>query len=189
MDCIIQIKEYGCNIAEVKIPDDAKVYKWKADKLEVVSVTHFRDHPFLQEEEWLKTALFYDGSLLQYVNNQTEELYSIAIKLSSAFIFIKNQTYNLCLQAVKNHPITLAHVLDRTEELCLIAVEKYGMMLQYVKEQTEKICLEAVRCCGIALKYVKDQTEEICRIAVINDPDAFKFVKNQTPAVFTRSTA
>jgi hypothetical protein len=48
----------------------------------------------------------------------------------------------------------LQYVKDQTPEICLEAVKQDGHALQYVKDQTPEICLEAVKQDGHALQYV-----------------------------------
>lgn len=45
---------------------------------------------------------------------------------------------------------------EQTPEICLEAVRQDGNALAYVKEQTPEICIEAVEQDSSALKYVKD---------------------------------
>ena len=44
---------------------------------------------------------------------------------------------------------------NQTDEICLEAVKQNGFALQFVKNQTDKICMEAVKQDGYALQYVK----------------------------------
>ena len=48
------------------------------------------------------------------------------------------------------------YVKKQTPEICLAAVKRNGYALAFVKEQTKEICLEAVKQNGYALRYVKD---------------------------------
>ena len=58
-------------------------------------------------------AVKQNGSALQYVAEQTEEI---------------------CLEAVKQDGWTLQYVVEQTEEICLEAVKRDGYALQYVSE-------------------------------------------------------
>lgn len=68
--------------------------------------------------------------------------------------YVKEQTEEICMAAIKNDPYSIRYVLVQSEELCLAAVEQDGHTLQYVKEQTPKICIAAV----------KSQPESICYV-------------------------
>jgi hypothetical protein len=48
----------------------------------------------------------------------------------------------------------LQYVKEQTPEICLEAVKRDGSTLRYVKEQTPEICLEAVKEEGNALQFV-----------------------------------
>lgn len=69
------------------------------------------------------------------------------------------------------------YIKTQTLELCLEAVKKNSDILQYIKKQTPEICLEAVKHSGLALKYVDNQTPEICLEAVKNYIGAIQFIK------------
>jgi hypothetical protein len=100
-------------------------------------------------------AVKQDGSALQYIHKQTEEI---------------------CLEAVKQNGYALRYVHKQTEEICLEAVKQDGSALQYIHKQTEEICLEAVKQDGYALRYIHKQTEEICLEAVKQNGNALQYV-------------
>lgn len=93
-----------------------------------------------------------------------------------------------CLGAVKRDGFALQYVKNQTEEICLEAVKNYVFKwdecaLQYVKNQTDAICLEAVKENGMALLHIRNQTLELCLEAVKQNKKVFDLVKNQTQAV------
>jgi len=45
---------------------------------------------------------------------------------------------------VKMSGYNLSYVKDQTEEICLEAIKSYDDSLQYVRDQTEAICLASV---------------------------------------------
>ena len=59
---------------------------------------------------------------------------------------------------VRENPLNLEYVKEQTQEICLQAVKQNGLALRFVKNQTPEICLEAVKEDGLALKYVINQT-------------------------------
>jgi hypothetical protein len=77
-------------------------------------------------------------------------------KYGYALQFIKEQTYELCLEAVKTSgcACALKYVKEQTPEICLASVKNSGCALEYVKEQTPELCWEAVKEHGWALQYV-----------------------------------
>ncbi|MBQ3421636.1 MAG: DUF4116 domain-containing protein, partial [Romboutsia sp.] len=122
------------------------------------------------------------GYALQFVKEQTPEICLEAVKQNGyALQFVKEQTPEICLEAVKEGGWTFKYVKEQIPEICLEAVKKSGWALQLVKEQTPEICLEAVKQDGRALEYVKEQTPEICLAAVKEIGEAFEYAKFQTP--------
>lgn len=116
---------------------------------------------------------------LKFVKEQTTEICIEAVRSNfKALEFVKEQTPELCLEAVRNDGNALRYVKEQTTELCLGAVSNCSWALKYVKEQTPEICIEAVKNTGFALEYVKEQTTEICVEAVKEDSlAALKYVK------------
>lgn len=79
---------------------------------------------------------------------------------------------------VQEDPFALAYVKEQTPEICMAAVKQKGAALRFVKNQTPEICLAAVRQFGYALEFVKEQTPEICCAAVDQLWDSLRFVKD-----------
>jgi predicted RNase H-like nuclease len=124
------------------------------------------------------------NNFLKYVKEQTPEICLKAVKQNgNALEYVKEQTPELCLEAVKENGYSLQYVKEQTPEICLEAVKKNWSALQYVKEQTPEICLEAVKKNWSALQYVKEQTPEICLEAVKKNLSALQYVKEQTPEI------
>jgi len=64
------------------------------------------------------------------------------------------------LTTVRRNSNMLQFVKNQTDEICLEAVKQYGWALQFVKKQTDEICLEAVKQNGNALQFVKNPTKK-----------------------------
>ena len=47
-------------------------------------------------------------------------------------------------------------VKDQTEEICLTAVKQDGSALEFVKNQTKDVCLEAVRQNKTVMDYIRN---------------------------------
>jgi hypothetical protein len=120
-----------------------------------------------------------DGSLLEFVKNQTPEICLAAVQNDGYSLkFVKKQTPKICLAAVQNDGYALQFVKKKTPELCLAAVKKNGRAIEFVVDPTEEMCLEAVKENGKALMYIKEPTSEMFTIAENNmdkeDEDEFK---------------
>ncbi len=90
----------------------------------------------------------------------------------------KNQ-FNRDFDEVKRDGMALQYVKEQSPEICMEAVRQNGMALQFVEEQTAEICMAAVQQRGYALKYVKEQDPEICKAAVRQNSNALKYVQSQ----------
>ena len=135
---------YGTLIADVLLPEDAKVYKsgnnWKADKIFLLDIRPIED--FVSTLAWreILKSVKQNGLILRYVQLQTPKI---------------------CLEAVKQYGHTLQFVKEQTPEICLEAVKQDGHALRFVKKQTRELCLEAIRQSSDAFRYVKVPTPEL----------------------------
>ena len=66
-------------------------------------------------------------------------------------------------------PEAISYVRNQTPEICLEAVKQYGLALKYVKDQSTEICLEAVKQNGWALRLVKEQIPGFCLALAMRD--------------------
>lgn len=123
---------------------------------------------------------------------------------------VSNQTYEVCLAAVRKSGWALQHIIQQTPEICLAAVQQDGSSLKVVEEQSLEVCLAAIKndlsaleivrhqtlelCLAAvrrdwrALQYVESQTPEMCKIAIEQNGLALEFVKNQTPGLCLAAT-
>ncbi|HIE5541058.1 TPA: DUF4116 domain-containing protein, partial [Clostridioides difficile] len=73
----------------------------------------------------------------------------------------------------------LQFVKEQTPEICILAVKQNGLALYWVKKQTEEICIKSVMQNGMALQYVVEKTKEICMRALKQNKHAIKYVKEK----------
>ena len=50
----------------------------------------------------------------------------------------------------------------QTYDICMEVIKQNGLALQYVKRQTDDICMCAIKQNENALKYVEEQSYDIC---------------------------
>jgi hypothetical protein len=149
-------------IADVTVPDDARVYKepcgtkWKADRLVLSNIRPLRQFFSELDEAAVCRLVARCGWMLEYASTQTDAM---------------------CMAAVMQTGGALRYVQNQTDALCLAAVKRDGLALEYVRNQTEAICLAAVQKNGCALRWVKDQTRDICRAAIAQNNGAKFYVK------------
>lgn len=183
---ICKFLQHGIHIAEITIPEDAKVYqdplkdKWKADKIFIHKITPIENMPWWRDREFCKHTVTQNGLCIQYMI-QTPELCLIAVTQNPfAIKHIINQTPELCLVAVTKAPLVIRYVIDQTPELCMIAVQQDGFALVHIKIKTPELYWAAVQQCGYAIMYVKDQTPELCLAARIQNKSAVVHCKYKT---------
>lgn len=117
--------------------------------------------------ELVEIAIDYDGTLIQYIPEKTED----------TVVF---RTNDLCLRAVEQNGLALQYIDDQTLTLCLTAVKQNGLALRYCKYKPNYICQEAVANDGLALYYVEHQDFDLCVLAVKQNPLALRFVNDQS---------
>ena len=85
------------------------------------------------------------------------------------------------LALVKDNGMAIKHIKEQSYELCLTAVRQDGYALKYVQNEfkTYDLCLAAVQQDGMALEFVLVQNKEICLAAVRRDTQALKFVRDE----------
>lgn len=186
--CHLHFDQYGHKkIASVKIPNDAQVCvelnEFKTNKIILYDILNFED---VDDEFWIKLLQYYD--------------------LGIALKYIKNQTYELCISAVKQHGGMLKYVNNKflTEEICKFAIQQCRCALNYVTTDIKSTIYEfhkitpieniyeyAVRHDGWSLQYVKKEfitTEklfELCVLAVSQNGFVLQYVRNTYPNMLT----
>mgnify|MGYP000317113444 CR=1 FL=1 len=165
LENFLRYTNFGTLVADVTIPDDAKVYpepcrtKWKANKIILSRIRPIEDIFDNCEDSVILQLIQYEPVVIRYVRNQTEEL---------------------CRVAIEKNPYALSYIRNQTEEMCLLAMKKDSMMLEWIKNQTEELCLSAVRRNPDAISVIKNQTKTLCRIAVEKKPSTLGYINDQT---------
>jgi len=86
---------------------------------------------------FIKNILKSDGLLLQFINNQTDEMCIIACKNNiNSYQYIKNKSYNLDKILLNNDGRILQFMNNQTDELCEIAIKNNIYAYQYIKNKT-----------------------------------------------------
>ena len=108
-------------------------------------------------------CIFCNQELVINNNNLIQENYTEVMMICENGLYlqyVKEQTQELCLEAVKQNGYALQFVKIHTDEICLEAVKQDGYALQFVKVHIDEICLEAVKQNAYALQsiYLEDST-------------------------------
>ncbi|QXN70498.1 putative conjugal transger protein [Bacillus phage vB_BspM_AgentSmith] len=121
---------------------------------------------------------------LMFIKDQTEELCEEAIKANPwSFVYVKNKTPELSKLAVSLNGYTIRDVEDQTEELCNLAIENQPGAIQGIRDQTEELCLKAVTASGRALQSVVNPSEAVCLAAVKQHGYALQWIPNASKEV------
>jgi len=116
---------YGQKLAVIEIPDDAQIFTdyngFKADKFVIRDIINFDD---VSDDFWL------------YIFRKDVKVLS----------FIKNQTPELCKNAVRRNGLALKYVKQPTDEICCLAIqenewaERYAEQYIDVKNKESSLC-------------------------------------------------
>lgn len=130
---------------------------------------------------------------LYYINEieQTYELCKYVVKKNGLLLeYIKEQTEELCILAVKNDCYAFRYVEERfqTDYICKLAIGQNYKNLLYVKNMTNEIKRYSVNCCGYAIQFIdKPDIEpktmfhvELCNMAVCNTGRAITHIKDKS---------
>lgn len=163
--CHVYWRSYGKKVAIVKIPKDARVWiEYDSIKADKIILKNILDFDKLPDSTWI-FILQDDYNALKY---------------------IKNQTYDICKEAIKQNGLALQYIKKQTKKLCVAAIKQNGLALQYVKPDiyiylNHMIDDLAVKQNGLAIQYVHNQNDDICKSAIINDPLSIQYIKVKTP--------
>lgn len=142
------------------------------------------DNNVIQTREICLQQVKLDGMMLKYVKNQTMEICEEAIKNNyQALCYANYQPEYLCLKAVQNNGKLIKYVKQKTEKICEAAVKHNSYALKHVINQTSEICEMTIKNNGLALQYVLEQTEELCLMAIRQNKKAFRYIRKQTPKI------
>ena len=178
-------KKYGqAKVAFVKIPDDAIVYKecnrFRANKIIITEIKSFNKMP----DKFWQNIVPKDGMALIHVKNQTEEMCIDAVYQNKrALQYVKGLSSaslnNVHTFAVNQSGIAIKWIKNPSIELCVLAVKQDGLALGFIDNQTEDICMLAIKQNISAYHYVKEHNVAICEFTIQQDGLMLEFVKEQ----------
>ena len=140
----------------------------------------------IQTYDACRTAITVDKNLFKYIKQNNEKYNDLCLHLVSLYEdglkFIQNQTEELILHAVKDHPISVIYIDKKIQsyELYLEIVKLNKSVLQYIHPEykTNELLFTAIMSNGKAVKYIEDVTDEMIYYLIHNDPECIKYVKN-----------
>ena len=111
--------------------------------------------------------------------------------------FIKNQTEEMCINAITNYPDAITNVQNKTKKIWITAIKCKSMIVLSILEKSillsdvdstiqisyDEFCMEAVKHDGLYLYFIKDQTDDLCLTAVRQNGHALEYVNDQTKEI------
>lgn len=82
----------------------------------------------------------------------------------------------LCIDAIRQHPMSLKYIKNPTKEQCIEAINIDGYVIKYINEPSYELCLLAVKKHGTAIQFITNKTKELCIESVTQNPYALKYV-------------
>ena len=160
------------------------------------------------QEEWNKCISIYPSWIL-FIPSELENNFLADILDNKKHIyknndytmmrFDKNQSDDVCRNAILYDYRLFRYIKNPTEELCIFALakcldknsfpsynkknfEQIEYVVKYIKPEalTPKICEFIVKIFPEALMYIHPQTLELCEIAIYYFPQALKHIQNKT---------
>lgn len=165
--CMTAIKQHGSAIRYVKN---------QTRKMCLIAIKHEHGFKYLHnyddEEICLQAIKLYSPNI-QYIPYQTTELCMLALQDSRKCIlrYIREQTYDICKQAVTYNPNNISYVKNQLYDLCVIALEKEPQTLGYIKEQYHELCEYAQHKNNRVIIMTRNPTYEMSVYAVKKDPE------------------
>jgi hypothetical protein len=160
-----------CFVRYVRIPDNAHVFVcdkyFRTDKI-ILSEKHLiEDLPDWSDESFCRLSFGINSKTIKYIKNK-KVLYDIENG--------NNMKSKELADEMEYNGLDLKYVKNQTDEICLAAVKQNGLALEFVQKQTPEICSEAVNNNGLALKFVERPTCVMCLDALTNDSKAWRYV-------------
>jgi hypothetical protein len=92
----------------------------------------------------------------------------------------KNQTYDMCLKAVKEYPNSIKYVKDKKYELILEAIRKDPSVIRFIN-QTYELCLETLKRTINIIHLIKPEflTIKLFLEVFETNPDIIKYIKHE----------
>lgn len=128
---------------------------------------HFKTDISLYEH-LCELAFEQDPNCFKYFHNPPLKMIYMAIKHIPSYVTLlrdsrfNNSEYDLIsrqMYAIKQNPEAIRY-MNQTYELCMETVKNSGMILEYISSEykTEEICFEAVNKCYLAIEYVPSES-------------------------------
>lgn len=164
----------GSLIAEVKIPENARVYedskgkKWKADKIEILCLIPLNKYYKFTESYILQLIKSSPGQFIsyaKYLENPSEEFcLEIAEMYFSALHYLENPSYRVQLRLMKHLHLVNDEIIEQTKVECEKAIEAGLSITTCTDKCMPKVWYAVIEqnVCAFECMPKKYQTTELC---------------------------
>jgi hypothetical protein len=162
---------YDFLIADVTLPDDARVYKeafkYKADKIILSNIRPVQELTEWQDPSFQLAIVKKDVDAIKYITQPSHEVQLAAVKqYGHAIKYITNPSNELQLAAVKQYGAAIRWITNPSHEVQLAAVKQNGYAIQFITNPSKEVQLAAVKQYGDAIKWIKHPSHEVQLAAV-----------------------
>jgi hypothetical protein len=182
IDQIYDYLEYGVNIADVTIPDDALTRQqnglYKANKIIISNIRRWDT-----ELDHVK-AVTINADNIKSIENPSEEVQLIAVQQDGDTIqYIENPSEEVQLSAVRQKGSSIRYIKNPSEEVQLAAIEQNYVGFRYIENPSEEAMLKVVQINGFYIKYCIDPSIAVQLAAVQNTASAITLIENPSKEV------
>lgn len=196
---------FGEYVAEVKIPEDALVYKedtriyggnikYKANKIIITKFINMIDYfsvLSVKRKDIVMKILETDGHMLRFIRNPSIEMMTVSVK-SDGHAIDNIKEYYIKQSYLQDTKEIIQLDDDMFEKLCKLAVKQSGCAIKYITQISMKDTIKqdlymiAVTSDGNAIQYIlplimnSPIMETICILAVKQNGLALYYIREQT---------
>jgi hypothetical protein len=174
---------YGGKIAEVHIPDDAKVYielfKYKASKIVLTKIVAWSTLPWWDDQRFCDKCISVSPFTIKYIINQSTDLCKRAISINPNCIeFIRNQAEEVCKYAIKCDPDSIRYIRNQTNHLSELAIKLKPSSIKLIRKQTIGLCKLAISLDPLCIEHIKSKSNGLCYIAIKGNHKAIQYINS-----------
>ncbi len=154
---------------------------------------NWRNLKYVKEQTYkiCKEALKTNSKAIRYVKSefQTKELCLLAIRNQNylsgllykpviAYIKQKNLNEEICLESLRQDPMSIKYIKNKTKRICLEIVEKYPYLIEYVDQTflSEEMIMNILKEAPIYIRYIRNRTNDMYILVLEKDKSLIKFL-------------
>lgn len=179
----IKNKDINICMEAIKSNENSIVYIQDCDYNEICCMVPDKLYKYIKNKDYNKCLMLIKNKLLslKYIKNQTREMCIEAVKINGLELeFALYKDDEICEMAFKNNYKSIKYINNPTKNMCIEAIKKNSMLLEYIKNQDKELCILAINKNPLSFRFVKIQDEELCNLAIRKNYLNLQYVINQT---------